>query len=450
MKLPRKPPSIEKIVESYDAEKLLALISHSHISLKPVTDSKEYIHWDKLRHLKPPTTLSSEEWWFTIKWARKLLYKPLPFNDIHNKAFVFGTPDPLLYKLSIIDRAMGNSAQANNSVLNTQIRDTYLVNSLIEESITSSQLEGAVTTRNVAKEMLRSKRKPKNISEQMILNNYHAMQFMREIKNEALTPHIVMELHRIVSLDTLEEKRQEGHFRTAKDDISIVDVRDDEILHIPPNADELPERLQKLCGFANARMDDEEMFIHPVIKAIVLHFILAYDHPFVDGNGRTARALFYWSMLHQGYWLTEFISISNILKKAPAKYGKAYLYTETDDNDVTYFLFHQIEVILDSIQALHQYLDKKTNEIQEAEALLHTPNTLSQQFNFRQLSLIRHALRHPQMHYEIKSYQQSHNITYDTARTDLLKLVDFGLLVKQKIGKKFVFVASIELRKQLE
>ncbi|NNM58302.1 MAG: Fic family protein [Legionellales bacterium] len=450
MKLPRKPPNIDTILESYEDKKLLDLMFHSRIQLKPVTDNNEYVHWDKLRHLKPPANLSSEEWWFTIKWARRLLYKPLPFNDIRKQPFVFAVPDPLLYKLSMIDRAMGNSAQSNSYALNTQIRDTYSVNLLIEEAITSSQLEGAVTTRNVAKEMLRSQRKPRDISEQMILNNYHAMQFIRGLKNETLTPNIVMELHRIISLDTLEKKEQEGHFRTAEDDIRIVDVREDLILHTPPNADELAERLQKLCDFANARIDDEKLFIHPVIKAILLHFILAYDHPFADGNGRTARALFYWSMLHQGYWLTEFISISHILKKAPVKYGKAYLYTETDDNDVTYFLFHQVEVILNSIQALHQYLEKKANEIKEAKQLLLATNRLSEQFNFRQLSLIRHALRHPQMHYEIKNYQHSHNITYDTARTDLLALAEHGVLVKQKIGKKFVFVAPAELRKRLE
>ena len=58
-------------------------------------------------------------------------------------------------------------------------------------------------------------------------------------------------------------------------------------------------------------------FIHPMIRSIILHFWLAYDHPFVDGNGRTARALFYWSMLRHGYWLFEFISISQIILKGP-------------------------------------------------------------------------------------------------------------------------------------
>jgi Fic family protein len=63
--------------------------------------------------------------------------------------------------------------------------------------------------------------------------------------------------------------------------------------------------------------------------------MLGYEHPFEDGNGRTARALFYWSMLNQGFWLTEFLTVSKILRKAPAKYARSFLYTEQDSNDLT-------------------------------------------------------------------------------------------------------------------
>lgn len=60
-----------------------------------------------------------------------------------------------------------------------------------------------------------------------------------------------------------------------------------------------------------------------MLRAILLHFWLAYDHPFEDGNGRTARSLFYWYMRTQGYWLVEYLLISNILRKAPAQYTRA-------------------------------------------------------------------------------------------------------------------------------
>jgi len=415
---------------------------------RPVTDKGEYLHWDKLRHLKAPHDLSPEEWWSIIKLARRAIYKELPFQDKNNKPFVLATPDNVLYKLHSIDRNTGNAIQNPASVLNTNMRDTYLVQFLIEEAITSSQLEGASTTRKAAKEMLRTKRKPRDLSEKMIYNNYQAMQFVRDIKNEELTLDIILELHRILTKGTLDDPNAAGCLRTS-DDVYVWD-NTDQILHTPPKATELKERLIKICKFANSKKEHENFFIHPVIKAILLHFMLAYDHPFIDGNGRTARALCYWSMAHQNYGLMEFISISEIIKKAPSKYALAYLYTETDENDATYFVIHQLDVILQAIDTLYEYINKQSQEISETERLLHQNQSLQNKLNYRQISLIKHALKHPNMHYSIESHRQSHNVTYDTARTDLLNLAELGLLLKQKTGKAFTFIAPGDLRKKIE
>jgi Fic family protein len=178
--------------------------------------------------------------------------------------------------------------------------------------------------------------------------------------------------------------------------------------------------------------------------------MLAYDHPFADGNGRTARALFYWYMANQDYWLMEFISISEIIKKSPRKYTLAYLYTETDDNDVTYFVIHQLQIIVQAINALYEHLNKQSQEISETERLLYTNHALQNKLNYRQVAIIKHALKHPNMHYQIEGHRQSHNVTYDTARNDLLNLDKLGLLLKQKTGKAFTFIAPADLRKRIE
>ena len=94
-----------------------------------------------------------------------------------------------------------------------------------------------------------------------------------------------------------------------------------EILHEPPSADQLPKRVETMCAFANEQL--KSGFIHPVIRSILLHFWLAYDHPFVDGNGRTARALFYWSMLRHKYWLFEVMTYLHFHKKGVSDYLKS-------------------------------------------------------------------------------------------------------------------------------
>ena len=245
--------------------------------------------------------------------------KIFPHSDKDGNSFVFGEPDTVRRLLYEIDVQGGGELKATEQVANPNIRDSFLINSLIEESITSSQLEGAATTRKIAKEMLRQKRMPRDKSETMILNNYHAMEYIKDISNESLTPALIYELHRILSKNTLDNSDAEGELRVS-DDIYVGDDRDATVIHVPPKAEELQNRIENICNFANTSNPTE--FLHPVIRAIILHFLLAYDHPFEDGNGRTARALFYWSMLKQGYWTMEFISISRILKSAPAKYTR--------------------------------------------------------------------------------------------------------------------------------
>ena len=148
-----------------------------------------------------------------------------------------------------------------------------------------------------------------------------------------------------------------------------MDRIDGGVLHQPPPAEHLPARLQALCDFANGDSDDEDTFIHPVVRAILLHFWLAYDHPFEDGNGRTARVLFSWFMRTKGYWLVEYLSISKILREAPGQYNRAFLLTETDEGDTTYFLIHQLGVIERAIDELHKYLRRKVAEVRDVERL---------------------------------------------------------------------------------
>lgn len=454
MKIPVSPPKYDDISRAI-AEKNVDVFLQLMREASPVDQKGRYLHWDKLRHLQPPESINHDEWWFGIKSARRNLYQQLPLLDKNAGLFQFATPDKILRELHWLDRYAAGNIQSSDAITNTQTRNTYLIRSLIEEAINSSQLEGASTTRDVAKEMIRQDRTPTDKSEQMILNNYHAMQFIGEIKDEALTPSIVFELHQLLTRDTLDES-EVGRFRSSDDDIHVVDRATQKYLHTPPAAHQLEKRLQSLCDFANQSSanlistEAENAFLHPVIKAMVLHFMLAYDHPFCDGNGRTARALFYWAMAREGYWLMEFVSISRVIKQASAQYSKAFLYTETDENDLTYFLIHQLDVIHQAVDDLHSFLDEKMQGVNEAERLLVDNPRLHGKLNFRQLALLRHALKHPRFSYVVQEHQRSHGISYDVARKDLLEMADtLKLLVKTKQGKRYYFVAPNDLEQRI-
>ncbi len=239
----------------------------------------------------------------------------------------------------------------------------------------------------------------------------------------------------------------EGAWRD-NDEIYVGDARDATVIFEPPTHKEIPARMESICSFANDINSKE--FLHPVIRAILLHFLLAYVHPFEDGNGRTARALFYWSMLRQRYWTMEFVSISRILKKAPAKYMRSYLYTETDENDVTYFILHQLQVILRAIEELQEHLKKKSDEHREIEDIFRKSVKLNTSLNSRQTAALNRALKKPESIFTIEGHRGSHRVTYQTARSDLLRLNDLGLFEKSKRGKAFVFFPTENLREKLK
>jgi len=440
MKVPPSPKPLGLLIEEQtDLAPLLGVSA--------LVDGR-YLHWDQVRHRSPPAGLTHEQWWAGIRMARLGQLRPVPLQDKLGRQLEFAMPDPVQRAVHYIDRLAAGNVEMPEPIVSEGQRDRYLVSSLIEEAITSSQLEGASTTQDVARAMLRSGREPRDRSEQMILNNYRAMQAIRDLKDRTMTPQLLLEVHAIVTRDTLDNPDAAGRLRRSEEDIKVVDERHHEVLHEPPAADTLPQRLQRLCDFANSD-ESAEPFVHPLIKAILLHFMLGYDHPFVDGNGRTARALFYWSLARSGYWLMEYVSISRLLKEAPAQYARAYLFTETDANDTTYFITHQLDVIEKAIQALHDYLARKTREQASAEKLLRHAPRLSGMLNHRQVALLSHALRHPMHAYTVASHQRSHRITRQTARTDLQHLADAGLVDKGKRGRAFVFYAPEDLRERI-
>ncbi len=177
--------------------------------------------------------------------------------------------------------------------------------------------------------------------------------------------------------------------------------------------------------------------MHPVVKGITLHFLIGYIHPFVDGNGRTARALFYWHLLRSGYWLVEFLAISKIILRTPAQYGRAYLHTEQEGNDLTYFLDFNLRSLRLAMEDLDQYLQRK---MQERKSLFSVMRNST--INKRQADLVALWLREPETMLTITEVKTRFGVTYQTARTDLMGLVELKLAEQRKPGKKFVYFRS--------
>lgn len=327
--------------------------------------NNSYSYWSEIKY-RAVQGLAPEELWRLVKAIRKQTeINVWDFDDIH-----FSLTNSMQRECHVFDMNFGGSWGASQIFPDDRsTRELYLVSSVMEEAIASSQMEGASTTREAAKEMLRRNFSPRDKSQQMILNNFNTINFIRAHSQEDLTPDLVMTVHRMMTENALDIRDAAGRLRRREENIVVGNGVTGETVHTPPSADCLPVFLEKLCGYFNDR--NPKIFIHPIIRGIIIHYLIGYYHPFADGNGRTARALFYWYMMRSNYWLIQYLSISRIIRGSKKAYEKAFLYSETDNNDIGYFINYNLNVLYKAFDALSKYILRKRNEKRKAEKLMH-------------------------------------------------------------------------------
>jgi Fic family protein len=414
------PPKIDK----KNFSKALSMLRNKECLEKIKTINNKYLYWDKVKYQTKSDDFSPIDLWTAIKLTRNLDYKHLKFGKYK---FSFSQTDYIQKILHEFDLNIGGNLGAQK-IIPEQEKDKYLVSSIMEEAIASSQIEGAVTTRKKAKEMLRKNDKPRSKSEQMILNNYRTIQTIVEWKSQPLTIELLLHIHKLISNNTLDDKNDEGTFRSSND-IYVVNHIESEIVHTPPDFREIPTLIEEVCDFFNN--DKPDFFIHPVIKGIILHFLIGYIHPFVDGNGRTARTLFYWYLLSKGYWLTEYLSISRLIVKSKNQYESAYLYTENDENDLTYFINYNLKTMDKAYDALRAYIQRKIDEKK------YITNFQKIQFiNNRQAEILKWFYDEPHLLLTVKEVENRLRVSNQTARTDLQQLIQYGYVELIQINKK--------------
>jgi Fic family protein len=387
--------------------------------MKSIQD--EYLYWDKVKYKSK--NHSPAELWNAIKLHRILKAKKVNFG---NYSFSFIITDFMQRALHLFDMHIGGTLSGNIGIAETD-KSKYIISSLIEESISSSQIEGANTTRKKAKEMIQLEKKAKNKSELMIMNNFITMKYIVQNKDKDLTPENLLYIHKLISNETLDSPNEEGAFRES-DDVHVLDYSKSEIVHTPPLKKDLQKLIEELCVFFN---NDSTDFIHPIIKGCIIHFMIGWIHPFTDGNGRTARALFYWYMLKKGYWLTEYLSISKIIQDTKNQYEKSYLYTESDDNDLSYFITYHIKTMEKAYEALKEYINRKQKEVFQAAKFMKIP-----EINERTAQILKLLNDDSDRVLNTKEVETRFNISNFTARSDLKTLVRLGFLDVIQVNKK--------------
>ena len=382
----------------------------------------DFEYWDTVKYKKCPPDCTPTDLWTYVKAAR--IKSAITVWEKYGISL--SLTNNMQKKCHEIDMNWGGSWGAD-ATIDSKTKEQYLVSSLMEEAIYSSMMEGASTTRKVAKEMLRKKVAPKDKSQQMIHNNYQTIQFIIAHKNEPLTEDLLLHIHRLMTENTMLSPDDAGRFRT-NNDVVVENGITHETVHTPPSYDEIPQFISDLCLFFN--QNDDKQFIHPIIRGIIIHFMISYIHPFADGNGRTARAMFYWYMLRKGYWLTEYLSISRVIAKSKKSYEKAFLYAEADQMDIGYFVAYNLRVLEQSFQQLQNYIKRKQSEKNDALILMQIGD-----INERQAQIIKHFDTSPNAMLTIKDIQTKFMISPTTAKADVMGLVKRGILAEIALNK---------------
>lgn len=388
---------------------------------------------DVMYRLESPITI--DEFWPTLLSFRKKNSTILSLTDQNNNQLWFVLTEFIKKRLEVID----NQATENFfDKVDEKIQKSVILNALIDEAFNSSVIEGAFSTKKKTRELVEQKTVPNNKSEQMIYNNYKALDFILENLNKPINEDLILSVYKIVVDKTLdnEDKYRDGM-------VYVWDLNSQQPIYTPPNHIEVQPLMNKLIEFINR--EDE---LHPIVKSCIIHFYFVYIHPFFDGNGRTARAISYMYLLKKGYNFFKFFSISTVVKEHKGKYYKALKDTEDYDSDLTYFIYFYVEMIVDSIvRIINQFEKEYLRKIIETYLL-----NLGINLSKRQKRAINHFIRVDKNFTDIEEYKKRSKITYETARTDLNQLVQLGIFSKLKEGKKYIFkmATASEILHQLE
>lgn len=378
--------------------------------------------------LSPNTKL--DQLWPEVLEYRQIKAEFLPFNDQQDQPFWFVLTPQLQETLHHIDSRGKDSLYR---VVQKEIQDELIEQALIEEALFSSVIEGAFSTLRRARELIVEGKKPRDVSDQMVANNAKIMRYVLEHRNSECSLEMMHTLQGMVTEKTLDRAEDSGRFR---DDLVYIRNAQGEIIYTAPPAETVESSMQALIDWINKPHD--RAFIHPILMASILHTYFVYVHPYFDGNGRTARSLFYWYLLKHGYEFFRYFSISSIIQETRAQYYKALKDMEDCAADMTYVLLYMTKSIVQAIDVILQ----KIVERWRRNILFSTIRQKNILLNERQERFLKSLSVSKEKVGTIAKHQKDFHVVFETARKDLSSLERTGILQKKKQGRKFIYILN--------
>ncbi|MBI2884552.1 MAG: Fic family protein [Candidatus Omnitrophica bacterium] len=371
-----------------------------------------------------------EEFWPELVKFRQAKAEFLPFKDQAGKPFWFVLTPKLQEFLHQVDSRGKDSLY---SVVKEEIQAELTEQALVEEAMFSSVIEGAFSTIARARELIVEGKKPRDTSEQMVANNGRVMRYVLEQREAPCSLELMHTIQHMVTEKTLEDEAAAGRFRDGP--VFVVNERRQTIYEAPP-AGTVQPAMEALANWINE--GEQQPFIHPILRAAIIHTYLVYVHPYVDGNGRTARAMFYWYLLKHRYEFFRYFSISSIIQETRERYYKSLKDMEDDEADMTYVLLYMAESVVRAIDVILQRITERYRR----DILFANIRRQRIIMNERQTRFLRYLTISKEKRGTIAKYQKEFKVVYETARRDLAQLETLGILAKNKQGRQFIYTLN--------
>ena len=260
-----------------------------------------------------------------LNTLEELYYKPLPIVDFEDNNIVF----------------IENHASVNQNTIKRLLQSQngyYGIKAAEDEIIATSAIESIDFSRDSVRNILKGMA-PNDEQENRILGIKKGLEFIADTSNK-INEENLFKLYMMSAGDFVSEddKLIEGNLY-RHDTVYVVG---EDVAHSGVDFRKVPEFMKLLIDFINAEDDIDDL-----IKATIIHFYIAYVHPYFDGNGRTARLVHLWFLIQKGYQSALFIPFSSQIEKSRKAYYDAFTAVEENKKlsgkiDVTPFVLYFI------------------------------------------------------------------------------------------------------------
>ncbi len=261
-----------------------------------------------------------------------LYYKDISLPDFYGENLVLTENHPAVSQKAI-------------RILFKEQTEKYAVKSAEEEIISTYAIENIDISRESVRNILKGFA-PTNEYEDRIFGLKKGFEFIADKKNK-ITEENLYKLYVTCVGEFLgdEDKLREGNFY-RHDTVFIVS---DRVEHQGLDYRKLPDNMKALISYIN---EEDEM--NDLIKACIIHFYIAYIHPYFDGNGRIARLVHLWFLVQKGYHSALFIPFSSEIEKSRKAYYDAFTLVEKNrrlsgKTDVTPMLSYFVNNVYNNI-----------------------------------------------------------------------------------------------------